>query len=297
MRIACLGGAHLDTKAHLKSEPRLGSSNPVHLTRDPGGVACNVARNLAHLGIEVVLCSIVGDDDAAASLRSALTEEGIDYAGLVVDPNRSTAGYLAILHPDGSLVIGVADMDIYDTVGGDWVETAVTRAAGSDLWVIDANLPGPILVALVEKAQVPVLADPVSVPKTDRLAPILDRLHGVFPDAAEAAVLAGGRSADPIADAAAIAAAGVEHVIVSLGSGGAHRHTHEGTETRPAVTPDRVADVTGAGDALLAAYAYALVTDEADPLGWGLAAASLAVETKTSVAGHMSREAIQARLS
>ncbi len=296
MRIACLGGAHLDTKAHLKNEPRLGSSNPAHLTRDPGGVACNVARNLARMGVEVVLCSIVGHDEAAGSLRSTLAGEGIDDAGLVVDPDRCTAGYLAVLDPDGSLVIGMADMGIYDTVNAEWVETAVARAAGADLWVVDANLPGPILEALAHLAPVPVLADPVSVAKAIRLRPILPRLHGVFPDAPEAAVLADGDPGDPFANATAIAVAGVEHVVVSLGSRGAHLHTSEVAETRPAATPDRVVDVTGAGDALLAGYAYALVSDEADPLGWGLAAASLAVETDTSAAGHLSRETVHARL-
>ena len=296
MRIACLGGAHLDTKARLKGEPRLGSSNPAHLTRDPGGVACNVARNLARMGVEVVLCSVVGDDEAAALLRSSLAAEGIDQTGLSVDPDHSTAGYLAVLDPEGSLVIGVADMDIYDTVNAGWVDTAVARASGADLWVVDANLPAPILEALAHLAPVPVFADPVSVPKAVRLRPILDRLDGVFPDAAEAAVLSGGDPDDPAANAAAIAAAGVEHLVVSLGAGGALLHTSDAIETLPAITPDRVADVTGAGDALLAGYACAVVSGEADPLGWGLAAASLAVETDTSVAGHMSREAIKARL-
>jgi len=296
MQIACLGGAHLDTKAYLKGEPLLGSSNPAHLTRDPGGVACNVARNLVRMGVEVILCSIVGDDEAAASLRSILAAEGIDDEGVAVDPDHSTAGYLAVLGPDGNLVIGVADMDIYDSVTAGWAETAAALAAGADLWVIDANLPGPTLEALARLAPVPVLADPVSAPKADRLRPILDRLHGVFPDAAEAAVLAGSDPGDPVADAAVIAALGVEHVVVSLGSGGAHLHTSEAVETRPAITPDRVVDVTGAGDALLAGYAYALVSDRVDPLAWGLAAASLTVETNTSVAGHLSRDAIEARL-
>ena len=33
MRVACLGGAHLDTKAHLEDEPRLGTSNPAFLKK------------------------------------------------------------------------------------------------------------------------------------------------------------------------------------------------------------------------------------------------------------------------
>ena len=61
MRIACFGAAHLDTKAHLDVEPRLGTSNPAHTTGAPGGVACNVARGLHRLGADIVLCSATGD--------------------------------------------------------------------------------------------------------------------------------------------------------------------------------------------------------------------------------------------
>ena len=192
MRIACLGGAHLDTKAHLLSTPRTGSSNPATVTRSPGGVACNVARNLARLGAEVVLCSVAGDDMAAASLRATLSAEGVEYVATTSD--RPTASYQAVLDPEGGLFIGIADMEVYDTIGRAWVAEAVQAAEGADLWVVDANLPVRVLEALVEASPVPVLADPVSAAKAVRLPPILDRLAVVFPDRAEAAVLAERRS-------------------------------------------------------------------------------------------------------
>ncbi|MFH2073475.1 MAG: PfkB family carbohydrate kinase, partial [Actinomycetota bacterium] len=256
MRIACLGGAHLDTKAHLIDGPLLGTSNPATVTRSSGGVACNVARDLVRLGADVVLCSLVGDDEAAASLRATLSAEAVDTAGLITRPGLQTAGYLAVLAPDGSLVVGVADMAIYDGAGAAWAEQAMVAAAGADLWVIDANLPEPVLAMLAGRAGVPVLADPVSAPKATRLRPILSRLAGVFPDRAEAAALAGGGTDDPAANAAAIAAAGAATVVVSLGPGGARLQRAGRGETRPAFAPDRIVDVTGAGDALLAGYAY-----------------------------------------
>jgi len=221
MRIACFGGAHLDAKAHLLDGPRLATSNPATTTTSPGGVACNVARNLARLGADVTLCSLVGDDAAAASLRATLTPEGVDDSGLLTDPTRPTAGYTAVLDPAGALVIGIADMAIYDSIGPSWVDRVVRESSGADLWVVDANLPGPVLEMLADRAPVPVLADPVSALKAPRLRPLLDRLSGVFPDRSEAAVLAGGDPDDPASNAAAIAAEGAATVVISLGSDGA----------------------------------------------------------------------------
>ncbi|MCJ7725812.1 MAG: PfkB family carbohydrate kinase [Acidimicrobiia bacterium] len=296
MRIACLGGAHLDTKAHLINAPRLATSNPATVSRSPGGVACNVARNLARLGAEVVLCSLVGDDVAAGSLRNVLNREGVDDSGLITHPHLPTAGYLAVLQPDGGLVIGIADMAIYDAVDGAWVDRAAGHAAGADLWVVDANLPERAIEMLVERAPVPVLADPVSVAKAVRFKSTLRMLAGVFPDRAEAAVLANGDAAAPAANAAAIAASGIGTVVVSLGADGAHLHRGDHGQTRPAAVSGPIVDVTGAGDALLAGYAYALAAGEADPLGWGLAAASLAVESDESVAPGITASAVRSRL-
>jgi pseudouridine kinase len=297
MRIACLGGAHLDTKAHLEAPPLAGTSNPARTTRAPGGVACNVARNLARLGSDVVLCSLVGDDATGAALRATLTAEGIDCTGLTVLPGRTTAAYLAVLDPDGALVIGVADMGIYAAADESWTAAAADTASGADLWVIDTNLPIDVLAGLVERAPVPVMADPVSAPKAERLEPILGGLAAVFPDAAEAAVLAGSVDPDPIADAERIVGFDTAEVVVSLGARGVYRCTADGGESREPFSPRQIVDVTGAGDALLAGYAYATAAGEADPLAWGLAAASLAVETYESVPEHLSVQTIRERIA
>jgi pseudouridine kinase len=260
-------------------------------------VACNVARNLARLGAEVVLCSVVGDDAAAAELSAILDREGVSTGGLTVDTSHPTAGYLAVLDPAGGLVIGVADMEIYDHLDDEWAGRAAALAGDCDLWVFDANLPEAVLSGLAARATAPVLADPVSAAKAPRLLPILHRLEAVFPDRAEAGVLAGGDHADPEGNAARIAASGVGTVVVTLGPDGAHLRRGEFSQTRPSFPAESVADVTGAGDAFLAGFAHATAAGEADELDWGLAAASLAVETDASVAAHLSLEAVSSRIA
>jgi D-beta-D-heptose 7-phosphate kinase/D-beta-D-heptose 1-phosphate adenosyltransferase len=64
----------------------------VEITREsffPGGAA-NVARNLRALDSSVSLLGVLGDDDAGAELRGLLEQQGIDTAGLIVDPHRPT---------------------------------------------------------------------------------------------------------------------------------------------------------------------------------------------------------------
>ena len=58
-------------------------------TRAPGGAA-NAAAGTAALGCTAHLIGVVGDDDAAASLRAGLEEAGVEAGSLVVDSDRST---------------------------------------------------------------------------------------------------------------------------------------------------------------------------------------------------------------
>ena len=55
----------------------------------PGG-AGNVARNLIALGVEVRLCSVVGDDTAARILHELFLQNGIPTEGLICEPERTT---------------------------------------------------------------------------------------------------------------------------------------------------------------------------------------------------------------
>ncbi len=48
----------------------------------PGG-SCNVARNLANLGVEVLLVGVVGEDNKAKTLKDLLKEENICVEGVV----------------------------------------------------------------------------------------------------------------------------------------------------------------------------------------------------------------------
>ncbi len=93
-RIAVLGDVMLD-RYHRGSVSRISPEAPVPIVEVdeeveyPGGAA-NVGYNLATLGTAPLLLGVVGDDSGGDHLRSLLYGLGIDATGLVCEPGRPT---------------------------------------------------------------------------------------------------------------------------------------------------------------------------------------------------------------
>jgi pseudouridine kinase len=206
--------------------------------------------------------------------------------------------YLAVLDIDGSLVVGAADLTAEERMDRGWADRVAASAADRRLWVVDANVPALSLSRLLESrpAEATVLADPVSVSKAARLAPVLESIDVVFPDRAEAAALAGALpDAEPARIAGRVLEMGVGAVMMSQGSGGVLVADRAGVVVHPAVPPEQVVDVTGAGDALVAGYAYGLAFG-VDPIAAALGSASLTLESSGSVRGDLTPAMLRSRL-
>lgn len=290
--IACIGGAHLDHRGLLRAPVVLGTSNPGSVQVDLGGVARNVAQNLAHLGCQVLLCSRVGNDEAG---RQVLAQP-IDTSLVTVSDCRPTASYTAILEPNGELVVGLADMEIYDEVTPDILTPIVPRLRQAGLWFIDTNFPSDTIGWLLAQAEVPVSVDAISVAKSRRLLPLLPRIHYLFCNVAQAGALAGTTFIDPGEAAEGLVRLGAPSGVVSAGPRGIAVYDRAAISVMPAI-PATPRDVTGAGDALVAGTLYGLShhLDLCAASRLGLAAAAITVESESSAAPFLSLEALHAR--
>jgi len=285
-RVLCIGGATVDRTYRLAGPPRFDTSNPAEGRRGYGGVARNVAENLARLGATVGLITAVGGDPSGRALAAALASNGADTRGVAEVPGASTAEYAAILTPEGDLTFGLADMAILDTLTPAVLATHAPLIAAAEWVFADCNLPAASLAALAQRsfsgASYRLAVDAVSVEKSARLPQRLDGIDLLVLNRAEAeAVLArtGPISSSPEVDAVALCQAGCDVVVLTLGAAGAVAASREGTVRLEAV-PVRTVDVTGAGDALVAATLYGLVAGaslvEAVALGCRAAAHTVA---------------------
>jgi pseudouridine kinase len=296
--VVVVGGANMDVKARSARAAVPATSNPGTGSMAPGGVGRNVAENLARLGTRTHLVAAIGSDGLGDQVLAATSGAGV-HVEHVRRSARSTGTYTAVLDADGELVVAVADMAATDELAPAAVDAARDLVAGADLVVLDGNLAAETLryaLDLAASLGTRVVVEPVSVPKAERLVPLLTPERPVFavtPNRDELAALTGlptGTGPEVERATAALHGCGAELVWVRLGGAGSllsdRRPGRAPVTTHlPAVAAPEVADVTGAGDAMLAAFCHALLTraEPADAAAYGHAAAALTVASPHTV--------------
>lgn len=305
--VVVVGGANVDVKARSAARAAAATSNPGHAAMSPGGVGRNVAENLARLGVRTHLVSAVGRDPLGDTLLRETTSAGVQVE-YVRRTDLPTGTYTAVLDSNGELVVAVSDMAAVNAVDPSAVDDARDVLAGAGLLVLDGNLSARTLTYardIAGAAGVRTVLEPVSVPKATALAPSVtaDRpLYAVTPNRDELGALTGlptrtDRQVRLAADN--LHSRGVEHVWVRLGRSGSLFSTAAGGAVAlPAFAAD-VEDVTGAGDAMLAAFCYA-VLDGAEPVEaarLGHAAAALTVASPHTVRPDLTPRLLRAALT
>lgn len=293
--IVVVGGANLDVKAHSTRVAVARTSNPGSVLRSAGGVGRNVAENLARLGTEVCLVAAVGADAAGEEVLAATAGAGVDVSR-VARVEHPTGTYVAVLDADGELVVAVADMKATEALAPSDVDAAADVLGAAGLVVLDGNLRTDTLGRALEvcaAAGSRVVLDPVSVPKAAALAGLLSSrtpLLTITPNADELAALGG--SADDLHGR------GVQLVWTRLGAAGSRLSGPGGVVDVAPVPAPEVVDVTGAGDAMLAAFCHALLagSSPAEAAAYGQAAAALTVASPHTVRPDLTDELVRSLL-
>jgi len=304
--VVVVGGANIDIKARSSAAAIGQTSNPGHTSTTPGGVARNIAENLARLGTTTHLIAALGRDAHGERLLTETREAGVLLDHVHRSGTHPTGSYTAVLDADGEMLLAVADMSATDDLRPEHLRSARELILHAALLVLDGNLPAATtehLLDLAQAADVRVVLDPVSVPKAARLLPLLRADRPIFamtPNRDELRALTG---LDTAADDAGSAAAdvlherGVEHVWIRLGAQGSLLSGPGGTHRLPALSAE-VRDVTGAGDAMLAAFAHALLAGRSPVLAarYGHAAAALTLESAHTVRPDLTERLLEERI-
>jgi sugar/nucleoside kinase (ribokinase family) len=201
--------------------------------------------------------------------------------------DRTTPSYTALIDAEGELIVGLADMALYDLAFPKQIRRSKVREAiaAADAILCDANLPTAALERLMALADGrPVFAIAVSPAKVVRLTPLLDQLSLLFMNSREAAALV---DAEPSGELLVrrLRQAGLNAGVVTSGSAPVLGFDDSGIFEIDPPAPRKVADVTGAGDALTGATVAALLRGLPlrAALREGLAAAMLAIESPQAV--------------
>jgi pseudouridine kinase len=297
--VLVIGAAGLDMIGRLSGDFEEGTSTPARIRTAFGGVARNVAENLARLSQPCILLSAVGDDDPGRGLTAVLKEAGVDVSAVRVLPGQTTGAYLAVVDPRGRLRIALDDMNPLQAITAGELGKMEPLFQAAQMVFLDANLSAEAIaeaIRLAQKNGVPVSADPASRHLAARLIPHLGKLHLVTPNAGEAEILLGRRilqedPADAVQAAQELVARGVCIAIITLAEFGAAYATREQRGRFPALSTT-IVDPTGAGDALTAAVLFAVLNDIPldEAVRLGISAATLTLRSRLAVAPDLSLE-------
>jgi D-glycero-beta-D-manno-heptose-7-phosphate kinase len=245
----------------------------------PGGAA-NVARNIAALGAQVALLSVVGADEAGQALARLLAESSID-ASLLEDPQLNTTVKLRVLGRQQQLLrIDFENAPAHEVLQAKLAEFE-QRIANCDVVILSDYGKGGLthIAAMIRSARAhgkPVLVDP----KGDDYA----RYAGasvITPNRAELREVVGRwtNEKDLVERVGRLRAElGLEALLLTRSEEGMTLFANEGATHEPALARE-VYDVSGAGDTVIATLAVMLASGQsmADAMRWANRAAGVVV--------------------
>jgi rfaE bifunctional protein kinase chain/domain len=232
------------------------------------GGAANVANNLIHLDLNVILCGVVGNDENAVIIEKILKDKKIRSA-LIYSRDRKTTVKTRILS-DGQQLLRVDREDIFFISESE--EKIIIKKINSLLGQCDYILISDYnkgfltknfleqIMLLAEHFKIPVIVDPKSPPFIKYSGAQI-----IKPNKKEAFLESGIELVDKfsIEKACKIISqnTGIPIVIITLSEDGVALYYNGSFEILPTRALE-ICDVTGAGDTFLAALTYKLINSK-----------------------------------
>jgi pseudouridine kinase len=297
--VLVVGSAGIDVKGRPQEAVKWEAPNQGQVRTSVGGVARNIAENLAHLEVPIKLLTAIGDDFAGDQVLEVCEDAGLDCENVRQISEGRTGTYMALLKPDGQLHASVSDFEIMHHVDSDYLLEHETLFQDAQMVVIDASLDAAALETLFElttRHKIRVVADPTTPVLASRLCPYISQMYMVVPNADETAALcslvspAGDRDT-AIATARQLVSMGTKIAVVTLGEQGLAYAHGNGTGFLRAMQT-KVVDVNGAGDAFSGAAVFGLLNDVPidEAMRLGIAAASMTLASEFTVRDDLTQD-------
>jgi len=299
--VSIIGGITADIEGNPYNQLIQGDSNPGKISMSYGGVGRNITENLARMGASVSFVSVAGDDFAGRGAVRELEDIGVDIKNVRLLQEENTAVYMSILNLMGDMELALCNMDVLERISNGFIDAAFDSIKNSKVIGIDTNLTEETLEYTTKKLKnIPLFLDPVSVTKAERAKNIIGAFHTIKPNRMEAEILSGMTimSGEELEKAAQwFIDQGVKRVFITLGAGGVfYQDEKESGLLKP--NPVEIISATGAGDAFSAAimYSYLKGFGIKKTAEIGMAAAAIALQSKSAVNRQMSEEMLRQTL-
>ena len=257
--VLVFGASVVDMFGFCRRNYRSYDSIPGKVKISYGGVARNIAENMARVGINTQFISILGDDEMGNAIIRHSETIGYDMSNSLVVENNSTPTYMAILDENGEMVSAVADMETISALNKDFIDSKADIIENALFTFVDADDPEN-LEYMLEKYhhKTKFVLDPISTAKAKTIKHLLKYFHTIKPNRYEAEVLSGiniTSENDLHRVGEYFLSLGIKNIFISLDGEGVY-YTNGIERGKLKAKNADVVNVTGAGDSFVAGIGY-----------------------------------------
>ena len=296
--VLVLGVSVYDIIGFTDHDYRDRDSNPGCVEVSFGGVCRNIAENMARVGVNTKLITVVGDDEKGKSLLEDAKAKNLDVSDSLIIKGGSTPTYMAVLDESGELRSAVVDMKIADSMTTEFIDSKAEIIENADYMVLDVDNP-VVLEYLLKKyaGKTRFIVDSVSASKVLKVKHLIEKIHTFKPNRHEAEVLCG----FPIKTQEDVRKAGqyfrnlqIENVFISLDEDGIYYNDGK-SEGIIKGKVSEVVNVTGAGDSCVAGllYAYTNKLSIKDTVKYSIAMSTITISHKQTIHPEMGDPLVQ----
>jgi pseudouridine kinase len=283
-----IGGANIDILGTPTQPISAMSSNPGIVSTSAGGVARNIAENIARLGNKCYLIAPVGDDSYGRQLIEQSHSAGIDTSQILTIDGQSTSSYLSIVDDNGEMQLAIADMNILDCMLPALLKRQMPLLKRAQTIVLDTNIDEKLLSYLFDSLpKASFFVDTVSIAKASKILPYLAKVYCLKPNLLEAQALSGMQIED-YSQLPQLAQwfhkQGVKQLYISLGEDGLF-FSDQNQSKQVKIPAKTVSNSNGAGDALSAALVHCQLSNLPieESAYFALAAANCAITSTQTI--------------
>ncbi|HIJ95095.1 MAG TPA: D-glycero-beta-D-manno-heptose-7-phosphate kinase [Desulfuromonadales bacterium] len=251
------------------------------------GGAGNVVNNLAALGAQVSVCSVVGDDENGWALLKEFSRHDIDIKAIFLDPARRTSRKTRVVAAHQQIVridreSREAVPSFYEEQVCSWIAAHINEFNVVVLSDYNKGVLTPTVIATAVSAaaatSIPVLVDPKGSDYSRYRGATLLTPNRKEAEAASDVTIRDAASLSQAADTI-MAAVGLRHLLITRSEEGMSLFTAGAEAVHIPTVAREVFDVSGAGDTVLATLAVGMASGctMAEAAGLANVAAGIAV--------------------
>ena len=292
--VISIGAAFVDELFHMKEEMIVATTVEASVTKTAGGVARNIAHQLALLGVDVQLISVFGNDSDGDWLEQTCTNADVRLDASITKEGLS-GKYTGILNLDGSLFTAFLTNAATNLITPSHLEKNKNLLKTASYLLADANISvdtGEWLLAFSNETGIPFILEPVSIPPARKFKGIdLKGLHLITPNEDELPVLCSDKALFTQHQIQELIEKGVENVWLHHGKLGSAIYNKERSITLHAPEID-IVDCTGAGDGSLSGFILGktLGKEDVDCLKIAHTLSAEILQVNGAIATHLNQE-------